>query len=216
MLSITTRAHMDVFSFVRMPKLSGQWTNTYRKPYGNPLPLVTSAFETLQQASIFTKLDLQSAYNLVRIREGDKWKMAFITPFGHYEYLVMPFELMNGPTIFQQYINEVLWEALDRNVLVYLDDFLIYSQMVDKHVTYVRRVPQLLLENHLFIKLEKSTFHVQTISFLGFVISHNALCMDPAKARAVENWSNASRASRTFTTVTCYMVVVVPTVDQFP
>ncbi|KAK1803223.1 hypothetical protein P4O66_021227 [Electrophorus voltai] len=153
-----------------------------------PLPLMTSAFQTLQQASVFTKLDLHIAYNLVRIREGDEWKTAFITPSGHYEYLLMPFGLMNAPAAFQRYINEVLREALDRYMFVYLDDILIYSQTVDEHVTHVRRVLQLLLENHLFVKMEKSTFHAQTISFLGFIISHHTLCMDPAKVMAVESW----------------------------
>ncbi|KAK1805700.1 hypothetical protein P4O66_001967 [Electrophorus voltai] len=102
--------------------------------------------------------------------------------------MVMPFGLMNAPAVFQQYINEVLREALDRYVLVYLDDILIYSQRVDEHITHVRQVLQLLLENHLFVKLEKTVFHARTISFLGFVISHNKLCIDPAKVRAVENW----------------------------
>ncbi|KAK1801582.1 hypothetical protein P4O66_004541 [Electrophorus voltai] len=143
---------------------------------------MTSAFEVLQQASIFTKLDLRNAYDVMRIREGDKWKTAFITPSEHYEYLVMPFGLMNAPAVFQRYINEVLREALGRYVFVYLGDILIFSQMVDKHVTHVRQVLQLLLGNHIF------TFHAQTISFLGFVISHNKLCMDPAKVWAVENW----------------------------
>ncbi|KAK1804838.1 hypothetical protein P4O66_003677 [Electrophorus voltai] len=154
----------------------------------NPLPFMTLAFEALQQASIFTKLDLHSAYNLVRIREGDDWKTAFITPSGHYEYLIMPFGLMNAPAILQRYINEVLREALEGYTSAYLYDILIYSQTADEHITHVRRVLQLLLENHLFVKLEKSMFHAHTISFLGFVISHNKLCMDPAKVRAVENW----------------------------
>ncbi|KAK1792133.1 hypothetical protein P4O66_001909 [Electrophorus voltai] len=95
---------------------------------------------------------------------------------------------MNVPAVFQRYITEVLSEALDRYVFVYLDDILIYSQTVDEHVTHVRRVLQLLLENHLFVKLENSTFHAQTISFLGFIISHSMLCMDPTKVRAVESW----------------------------
>ncbi|KAK1802107.1 hypothetical protein P4O66_004449 [Electrophorus voltai] len=124
-----------------------------------PLPLMTSAFKTVQQASIFTKLNLHIAYNLVRIQEGDEWKTAFITPSGHYEYLVMPFGLMNAPTVFQRYINEVLREALNRYVFIYLDDILIYSQTADEHVTHVGWVLQLLLENHLFVKLEKSMFH---------------------------------------------------------
>ncbi|KAK1795684.1 hypothetical protein P4O66_001171 [Electrophorus voltai] len=108
----------------------------------------------------------------------------FITPSGHYEYLVVPFGLMNTLAVFQRYINEVLREALGRYVFVYLT----YSQTVDKHVTHVRRVLQLLLENHLLVKLEKSTLHAQTISFLGFIVSHNTLCMDPAKVRAVKSW----------------------------
>ncbi|KAI4897992.1 hypothetical protein NFI96_028152 [Prochilodus magdalenae] len=72
----------------------------------NPLPLMNTAFEALQQAAIFTKLDLRSAYNLIRIRQGDKWKTAFITPSGHYEHRVMPFGLMNAPAVFQWFINK--------------------------------------------------------------------------------------------------------------
>ncbi|KAK1798028.1 hypothetical protein P4O66_000529 [Electrophorus voltai] len=100
----------------------------------------------------------------------------------------MPFGLMNAPTVFQWYTSEVLREALDRYVFVHLDDILIYCQTVDERVTHAKRVLQLLLENHLFVKLEKSTFHAQTISFLGFIVSHNMLCMDPAKVWAVESW----------------------------
>ncbi|KAK1804836.1 hypothetical protein P4O66_003676 [Electrophorus voltai] len=106
-----------------------------------PLPLTTSAFEALQLASIFTKLDLHNAYNLVRIREGDEWKTAFITLSGHYEYLVMPFGLMNAPSVLQWYINEALREALDRNVFVYFKNILIYSQMLpDAELPFVIEV----------------------------------------------------------------------------
>ncbi|KAI4900897.1 hypothetical protein NFI96_007222 [Prochilodus magdalenae] len=153
-----------------------------------PLPLMNTAFEALQQASIFTKLDLRSAYNLIRIREGDEWKTAFITPSGHYEYLVMPFGLMNAPAVFQRYINEVLREALDRYAFVYLDDILIFSRSVDEHIEHVRRVLQLLLENHLYVKLEKSLFHARSVAFLGFVVSQGRLSMDPEKTKAVMDW----------------------------
>ncbi|KAK3566009.1 hypothetical protein QTP86_024197 [Hemibagrus guttatus] len=90
-----------------------------------PLPLVPAALEHLRGATIFTKLDLRSAYNLIRIREGDEWKTAFVTPTGHYEYLVMPYGLANDPSVFQDFIHEVLWEFLHRVVLFYIDDILI-------------------------------------------------------------------------------------------
>lgn len=73
-----------------------------------PLPLINSVFETLQEAAVFTKLDLRNAYHLVRIREGDEWKTAFNTPLGHFEYLVMPFSLTNAPAVFQTLVNAVL------------------------------------------------------------------------------------------------------------
>ena len=98
-----------------------------------PLPLMSSVFDQLQQAKIFTKLDLRNAYHLVRIREGDEWKTAFNTPSGHYEYRVMPFGLTNAPAVFQAMINDVLRDFLDHFVYVYLDDILIYSPDLDTH-----------------------------------------------------------------------------------
>jgi len=87
---------------------------------------MATAFELLQGASIFTKLDLRNAYHLVRIRQGDEWKAAFNTPTGHYEYLVMPFGLTNAPAVFQALINDVLRDMLNQFVFVYLDDILIF------------------------------------------------------------------------------------------
>ena len=153
-----------------------------------PLPLMSSAFDQLQQAKIFTKLDLRNAYHLVRIREGDEWKTGFNTPSGHYEYLVMPFSLTNAPAVFQAMINEVLREFLDRFVFVYLDDILIYSPDSDSHVDHVRQVLQRLLENQLYVKAEKSEFHAKTVSFLGFIIAPGEMQMDPAKVSAVAQW----------------------------
>ncbi|MGL5956298.1 MAG: reverse transcriptase family protein, partial [Brevinema sp.] len=95
---------------------------TVQQPY--PLPLVPATLEELRGARIFTKLDLRSAYNLVRIREGDEWKTAFITPAGHYEYLVMPYGLSIAPSVFQTFMNEVFREFLHSFVVVYIDDIL--------------------------------------------------------------------------------------------
>ncbi len=150
-----------------------------------PLPLMTTAFELLQGATIFTKLDLRNAYHLVRIREGDEWKTAFNTPKGHYEYQVMPFGLVNAPAVFQALINDALRDMLDKFVFVYLDDILIFSRCYQEHV---RIVLSQLLKNGLFVKLEKSEFHVPTVSFLGFIVSSGNVRMDPSKIQAVINW----------------------------
>lgn len=159
---------------------------TVRNRY--PLPLMSSAFELLQGATILTKLDLRNAYHLVRIRKGDEWKTAFNTPTGHYEYLVMPFGLTNAPAVFQALINDVLRAMLNRYVFVYLDDILIFSRSLHEHVHHVRTVLQCLLCNNLFVKPEKCEFHVPQVSFLGFVLERGGLQMDPRKTKAVREW----------------------------
>lgn len=153
-----------------------------------PLPLLSSAFELLEGAVIFTKLDLRNAYHLVRIREGDEWKTAFNTPTGHYEYLVMPFGLTNAPAVFQALVNDVLRDMLNRFVFVYLDDILIFSRTKEEHVGHVQAVLQRLLANSLYVKAEKCEFHVPSISFLGYRINQARIEMDPAKVEAVLAW----------------------------
>lgn len=120
-----------------------------------PLTLISSAFELLQGATIFTKLDLHNAYHLVRIREGNEWKTAFNTPTGHYEYLVIPFGLTNAPAVFQALVNDVLRDMINKYVFVYLDDILIFSKSLEDHIRHVQTVLQRLLENSLFVKAEK-------------------------------------------------------------
>ncbi|KAG5848674.1 hypothetical protein ANANG_G00101330 [Anguilla anguilla] len=153
-----------------------------------PLPLMSSAFELLQGATVFTKLDLRSAYLLVRIREGDEWKTAFNTPTGHYEYLVMPFGLTNAPAMFQALVNDILRDMVNRFVFVYIDDILIFSKSVQEHVQHVRRVLQRLLENQLYVKAEKCAFHQESVSFLGFIIFAGGIQMDGGKVRVVSEW----------------------------
>ncbi len=107
-----------------------------------PLPLVPSALEQLRTAKFFTKLDLRSAYNLIRIRAGDERKTAFSTTTGHYEYRVKPFGLVNSPSIFQSFINDVFRDMLNKYVIVYIDDILIYSESLEEHIQQVRAVLQ--------------------------------------------------------------------------
>ncbi|KAK3560480.1 hypothetical protein QTP86_009608 [Hemibagrus guttatus] len=163
-------------------------TITVRYPY--PLPLVPAALEQLRGARFFTKLDLRSAYNLVRIRERDEWKTAFHTTHGHYEYLVMPFGLTNAPAVFQSLINEVFQDILGKWVIAYIDDILVYSTSLEKHIRHVRAVLSRLQQNHLYVKPEKCEFHRTTITFLGYVISRQGVEMDLTKVHVVTEWPN--------------------------
>lgn len=156
--------------------------------FSYPLPLIPSALEQLREARIFTKLDLRSAYNLVRIREGDEWKTAFITPAGHYEYLVMPYGLVNGPSVFQNFMDEELGEFLGRFVLVYIDDILIFSKDPVEHQHHVSLVLQKLREFILFLKAEKCTFHQSSVEFLGYQLSERGVEMDDRKTEAITSW----------------------------
>ncbi len=153
-----------------------------------PLPLVPAALEQLREAQYFTKLDLRSAYNLIRIREGDEWKTAFSTTTGHYEYLVMPFGLANSPSVFQSFINDVFRDMLNRWVIVYIDDILIYSTTLKDHIKQVRAVLRRLIDHQLYAKAEKCEFHQESVSFLGYVISSGGVAMDDKKIHRVVNW----------------------------
>ncbi|KAI2646606.1 Transposon Tf2-6 polyprotein [Labeo rohita] len=135
-----------------------------------------------------TKLDLRSAYNLIRIREGDEWKTAFSTTSGHYEYRVMPFGLANSPSYFQAFVNEVFRDMLNRWVIVYIDDILIFSNTYADHVQHVRAVLQRLIQHKLYAKEEKCQFHQERVSFLGYIISPEGVAMDDTKVTAVRNW----------------------------
>ncbi|KAK3548972.1 hypothetical protein QTP70_022655 [Hemibagrus guttatus] len=146
------------------------------------------ALEQLRGARVFTKLDLRSAYNLVRIREGDEWKTAFHMTHGHYKYCVMPFGLTNAPAVFQALINEVFRDLLGRGVIAYIDDILVYSTSMEKHVRQVREVLARLQQHYLYVKLEKCEFHRPMVTFLGYMISHQGVEMDMVKVRAVMEW----------------------------
>jgi len=111
-----------------------------------PIPLMTELRDQVRDAQIFTKLDLKDGFHLKRIRKGDEWKTAFRTRYGHYQYWVMPFGLVNAPAAFQTMMNEKLREFLNQGVVVYIDDILIYSETVEEHILLVRKVLQQLRE----------------------------------------------------------------------
>ncbi|CAJ0940333.1 unnamed protein product [Ranitomeya imitator] len=154
-----------------------------------PLPLLSDLFARITGASWFTKIDLRGAYNLVRIKQGDEWKTAFNTPEGHFEYLVMPFGLSNAPSVFQSFMHDIFREYLDRFMIVYLDDILVFSDDWESHVKQVRMVFQVLRANSLFVKGSKCLFGVQKVSFLGFIFSPSTIEMDPVKVQAIYDWT---------------------------
>jgi hypothetical protein len=124
-----------------------------------PLPLLHKTLLRLQEAKVYTKLDIRGAYNLVRMAEGEELKMAFRTRYGLFESLVMPFGLTNAPASFQHVINDVPRPYLDVFVTTYLDDILIYSDNLDEYRIHVQKVLQALSDADLHLKPEKCEFH---------------------------------------------------------
>jgi hypothetical protein len=153
-----------------------------------PLPLIPDLLDHLCLACVFTKVDLRSTYNLIRIADGDEWKTAFQTRYGSYKFLIMHYGLTNTPASFQQFMNDVFKDMLDVCVVIYLDDILIYSDDPAKHNNHVRKVLHCLRTNNLYTKIEKCEFSVTTMSFLGFVISPEGLQMDDLKIQVIRNW----------------------------
>ena len=153
-----------------------------------PLPLIGESLDRLRAARVFSKIDLRAGYNLVRIAEGDEWKTAFRTRYGHYEYKVMPFGLTNAPATFQNLMNDVLRDFLDDFAIVYLDDILIFSATLDEHKRHVRSVLERLRAYGLFAKPEKCFFHQDEVEYLGFLVSYQGVKMDPKKVSAILDW----------------------------
>ena len=159
---------------------------TIRNSY--PIPRISDLTESFKGASIFTRLDLRSAYNLIRVKEGHEYLTAFRTPYGHFEYLVMPFGLRNAPSVFQRFIQDIFSDAIGNFVYIYLDDIIIFSKELKSHISNVRYVLSNLIKNGLFVKLTKCDFHVKKTVFLGFVISSEGLAMDKDKIKSILEW----------------------------
>jgi hypothetical protein len=154
-----------------------------------PLPLTIEIMDRVKGATRFTRLDVRDAFNRLRVAEGDEWKTAFRTRYGHFEYLVMPFGLCNAPASFQSYINNALRDYLDDFCIAYMDDVLVYTNgTLEEHIQHVRKVLERLQEHELYVKLEKCEFHVQETRFLGFIISPNGVAMDPDRIKTIVDW----------------------------
>ena len=153
-----------------------------------PLPLMTELRERVAGATVFTKLDLNDRYHLIRIRKGDEWKTAFRTHYGHYEYKVMPFGLVNAPATFQAMMKGILREFLDHGVVVYLDEILIYSKSLEEHKALIKQVLARLERHNLAISLKKSVCNVDTVEFLGYIVGKDRVTMSKKKDESILSW----------------------------
>lgn len=153
-----------------------------------PLPLIGETLDRLGRAKVFTKLDLRNGYHHIRIAEGDEWKTAFRTRYGHFEYLVMPFGLTNAPASFQAMMNEIFAEFLDKFVVVYLDDILIYSENKEQHKEHVRQVLEKMRQHRLFANAKKCEFNKSEVEYLGYVVGQDGIKMDEKKVSTIRDW----------------------------
>lgn len=153
-----------------------------------PLPLIAEVLDHLQNATIFSKIDLHNTHHQICIAEGDEWKTVFITCYGLFEYQVMPFGLTIAPTSFQNLVNATFHSVTEDFIIAYLDDVMIFSNNRTEHTKHVRGVLQHLREAPLYAKPEKCRFYFNEVEFFGYKVSCIGIFMDPVKVRAVMEW----------------------------
>jgi hypothetical protein len=165
-----------------------------------PLPLIAQLISDLSGAYIFSKLDVRQGYNNVRIKKGDEWKAAFKTKFGHWEPLVMFFGLTNSPSTFQEMMNVIYKEVIERHaargtiIRIYMDNIAIATMgTLQDHIDAVHDVLQVAEQHDLYIKPSKCTFHASSIDYLGVIIEKGMTHMDPIKIAGIKNWPTPIR-----------------------
>ncbi|GJX42446.1 putative reverse transcriptase domain-containing protein [Tanacetum coccineum] len=153
------------------------------------LPRIDDLFDQLQGYSVYSKIDLRSGYQYLRIKEEDILITAFRTRYGHFEFQVMPFGLTNTPAVFMDLMNRVCKPYLDKFVIVFIDDILVYSKDEEEHGKHLKIILELLKKERLYAKFSKCDFWLDSVQFLGHVIDRNGVHVDPAKIEAIKNWA---------------------------
>ncbi|GKD27836.1 putative nucleotidyltransferase, ribonuclease H [Tanacetum coccineum] len=166
-----------------------------------PLPRIDDLFDQLQGSQFFSKINLRSGYHQLRVHENDIPKTALRTRYRHFEFTVMPFGLTNAPTMFMDLRNRVCRPYLDKFVIVFIDDILIYSKTQKEHVEHLRLVLELLKKEKMYAKFSNCELWLREVQFLGHVINGNGIHVDPSKIEAVKNW----KAPRTLTEVRSFL-----------
>ncbi|GKE43481.1 putative reverse transcriptase domain-containing protein, partial [Tanacetum coccineum] len=155
-----------------------------------PLPRIDDLFDQLQGSSVYSKIDLRSGYHQLRVREEDIPKTAFKTRYGHYKFQVMPFGLTNAPAVFMDLMNRGCKPYLDKFVIVFIDDILIYSKSKQEHEEHLKIILELLKKEELYAKIFKCEFWISKVQFLGHVIDSEGIHVDPAKIEAIKDWTS--------------------------
>ena len=159
------------------------------------LPHIDEIFDKLHGSRVYSKIDLRSGYHRLRVRENDVSKTAFRTRYDHYEFLVMPFRLTNALAMLMDLMNRVFSSYLNKFVIVFIDDILVYSGSPEKHAEHLRTVLQILRERQLYAKFSKCQFLLDKVSFLSHVISAESISLDPQKIEAIVNWKPPTNVS---------------------
>ena len=153
-----------------------------------PIPRADDLLDRLKDAKIFSKIDLVAGYHQIRISEEDIPKTAFRSRYGLYEFTVLTFGLTNAPASFQALVNDILGDFLDKFVLVYLDDILVYSETEKEHAEHLQKVFEVLRKHSLFAKPSKCVFGQLEVEYLGHIVSSKGVQVDPAKIEALSSW----------------------------
>nr|GEV11596.1 putative reverse transcriptase domain-containing protein [Tanacetum cinerariifolium] len=157
---------------------------------------VEFTIEFILGAKFFSKIDLRSGYHQLCGKKEDVSKTAFRTRYGHYEFLAMPFGLTNAPAIFMDLMNRVFHEYLDKFIIVFIDDILVYSKTREEHKDHLRIVLEILRQKKLYAKFSKCDFWLGQVAFLGHIVSADSITMDPAKVEAITKWPRLTTVTK--------------------
>jgi hypothetical protein len=160
-----------------------------------PLLQIEDLFDQMKGASVFSKIDLRSGYHQLKIQESDIPETAFRTRYGLYEDTVMSFGLTNVLAYFMYLMNKVFMEYLDKFVVVFIDDILVFSKTEEENEKHLRLILEKLQSNNLYAKFSKCEFWLTKVAFLGHVISSRGVSVDPGKVKDVLNWMPPTTAS---------------------
>jgi hypothetical protein len=155
-----------------------------------PLPRIDILFDQLAGAKVFSKVDLRSCYHQIKIRSEDIPKTAFSTGYGLYEYLVMSFGLTNAPAHFMYLMNSVFMPELDKFIIVFINDILVYSKNKEEHARHLHVILQWIRDHQLYVKFSKCAFWLKEVPFLGHIISAEGIAVDPSKLQEVLDWKS--------------------------